>query len=83
MPISSLIVRTTTGAGPTLAGDLTDHPAIEVCQVTPEAVAIVTETPEEPMDRLLWKQLEAHDAVTHVELIYHNFEELESCHEEA
>lgn len=82
MPISSLIVRTEPGCSAEVGAMLATHPAIEVSHSTENAVAIVTETPEDSVDKLLWKQIEGMAGVTHVELIYHNFEDLEeSGHE--
>lgn len=83
MPISSLIVRVRPGEGARVGAALETHPAVEVSHVTADAVAVVTETPDDGVDRLLWKQLEAMDGVNHVELIYHNFEALEGQHDEA
>ena len=82
MPISSLIVRTEEGHTAEIGALLATHPAIEVSHVAESAVAIVTETPEDSVDKLLWKQIEGMAGVMHVELIYHNFEDLEvRCHE--
>lgn len=77
MPISSLIVRTQASQHDCVIETLATHPAIEVGHVGPGSIAVITETPGKDADTHLWKQIEAIDGVTHVELIYHNFEDLE------
>lgn len=83
MPVSSLIVRTETALTTPVGECLADHPLVTVTQVTPGAIAVVTETPDNRTDQHLWKQIEGIDGVTHLELIYHNFEDLEEIRHEA
>ena len=83
MPISSLIVRTETAHTGTVCAKLAAHPAIEISHATDDAITIVTETPGDDVDKHLWKQIEAFSGVTHVELIYHNFEDLEGTDHES
>ena len=79
MPISSLIVRTEEPKQAFVVEALATHPAIEVGHVGTGSIAVITETPGKDADTYLWKQIEAIEGVTHVELIYHNFEDLEGC----
>jgi nitrate reductase NapAB chaperone NapD len=83
VPISSLIVRTETAETEAVRALLANHPAIEVSHATADAIAIITETPGDDVDKHLWKQIEAFSGVTHVELIYHNFEDLEGTDHES
>ncbi|MCF6284631.1 MAG: chaperone NapD [Candidatus Hydrogenedentes bacterium] len=82
MPISSLIVRTAEDRTEAISAELATHPAIEVSHVTTGSIAIVTETPDDDVDKHLWKQIEAIHGVNFVELIYHNFEDLEGAEHE-
>ncbi len=77
MPISSLIVRTAEDRTDAISAKLATHPAIEVSYTVPGSVVIITETPDDHIDKHLWEQIEALDGVSLVELIYHNFEDLE------
>lgn len=83
MPVSSLIVRTETALTAQVGECLADNPLISVSHVQPGAIAVVTETPDDRTDKHLWQQIEGIEGVTHVELIYHNFEDLEETRHEA
>ena len=78
MPISSLIVRT---ASPEVAASLRDTiNAIGNCSVeriVGADLVVVTETVDIKDDKFIWDQLEMLGTVKSLELIYHNFEDLE------
>ncbi len=75
MPISSLVVHTGEEYTSKVRDQLNGHPVIEVVHVSGGAIAIVTETPDDSVDKLLWKQIEEIPGVSHLELVYHNFED--------
>lgn len=75
MPISSLLVHTREAHTSAVSARLSGHPAIEVAHTSADAIAIVTETPDDSVDKLLWHQIEEISGVTHLELVYHNFED--------
>ena len=77
MPISSLIVRTTEPDANGVARALETHPAVTTCEVRGADILIVTETGATSDDEALFKQFEQVEGVRAVELIYHNFEDLE------
>jgi len=77
MPISSLVIRTGPTATENVCEELASCPLIEIAHVQVGAIAAVTETPDDQTDQQLWKLIEGLHGVTHVELIYHNFEDLE------
>lgn len=81
MPISSLVVHAEEWARAAVCEHLAGHPAIEVVYVSERGVAIVTETPDDSIDKLLWRQIEAISGVTHLELVYHNFEDGKEYHD--
>jgi len=80
VPISSLVVHAEERCHSNVCGLLNGHPAIEVVHVSESAIAIVTETPDGSVDKLLWRQIEALSGVTHLELVYHNFEDGKEYH---
>ena len=75
MPISSLLVHTREELTSSVSARLSGHPAIDVAHISGAAIAIVTETPDDSVDKLLWHQIEEISGVTHLELVYHNFED--------
>ncbi len=77
MPISSLIVSAEEGATTRVVTALQALPEITLAQVEGERIAVLTETTSREADKALWDQLEQQDGVRAVELIYHNFEDLE------
>jgi nitrate reductase NapAB chaperone NapD len=77
MPVSSLIVRMSPQDTQGVLEQLSTHPLVSVLHAQPGAVAILTETPDDRTDQHLWKQIEKLAGVGHVELLYHNFEDLE------
>lgn len=80
MPISSLVVHAEEPCRNSVCEQLNGHPAIEVVHVSERAIAIVTETPDDSVDKLLWRQIEEISGVTHLELVYHNFEDGKEYH---
>ncbi len=77
MPISSLIVEV---AGAEVAGvvaAINQLPYAEVSHTEKERLVVLTDTPNQDADHELWKQLEGVPGVAIVNLIYHNFEDLE------
>ncbi len=83
MPISSLIVR----AAPEMAKQVADHirrlSGADVSRIQGDSIVAVTETETREQDKKLWDDMKAIDGVLGVDLIYHNFEDMEhGSHEE-
>jgi nitrate reductase NapAB chaperone NapD len=77
MPISSLMLSTADGQAPTVVRTVQDHPGITVAGVSGNRVAVLTETRTRAEDRDIWDALENTEHVVGVNLVYHNFEDLE------
>jgi len=77
MPVSSLIVRTTAGAAPRAAHAVGALAGVTSCAVDDTDLVVITETRATAEDEALWKRIEQVEGVLAVELIYHNFEDLE------
>lgn len=77
MPISSLILNTSVGHAATVASAIQDQPGVTVAGVKGESVVVLTETTDRGEDRGIWNALENTEHVVGVNLVYHNFEDLE------
>ncbi len=77
MPISSLIVRTKGGAAEQVSRDLQSMAGLEISHVDGNDLVILTETASREEDSLLWDAVAGTTNVLGLDLIYHNFEDLE------
>ena len=77
MPISSVIVRSSTEDVPIVAQAVKDIPNADVTTVSGENLIVVTQTDSREKDKQLWNTLEALPNVIGLDLIYYNFEDLE------
>lgn len=77
MPISSLIIRTTTERAAEVAEVANAIEGVSVTDIQGANLVTVTETDSRQDDKKLWDQLEKIEGVIAVDAIYHNFEDLE------
>ena len=77
MPISSLIVRTGEPDASRIVPALEAIGAVTSCDAQGPNIIVITETDATSEDEALWKTIEGVEGVVAVELIYHNFEDLE------
>ena len=77
MPISSLIIHATVGHAGAVAQAIQTRPGVTVTETRGEMLVVLTETANRDEDRHIWNELENTEHVVGVNLIYHNFEDLE------
>lgn len=78
MPISSLIVRTKANETNVIADQIrntVDH--TEVSNIEGDNIVVLTDTATRDEDKEIWGKIESIPGVLKVDLIYHNFEDLE------
>ena len=78
MPISSLIVRTNAEDSGSVVKAIEAVDGTAVLHVEDGAIAVLTETTSEEADQQLFHHIETIHSVIAVELIYHNFEDIEA-----
>lgn len=78
MPISSLIVRTKSERTQNVASSIGEITGAEVSRIEAESIVVITDTRDQHQDRRIWDAIEAMPGVIGVNLIYHNFEDLEN-----
>lgn len=77
MPITSLIVRTTADNIQTVAEKIRRLPGASVSDIKDDSLVVITDTEDRQADKALWDQMEQISGVAAVDVIYHNFEDLE------
>lgn len=77
MPISSLIIHAAIGHADAVAQAIQIRPGVTVAETQGERLVVLTETANRDEDRHIWNELENTEHVVGVNLIYHNFEDLE------
>ena len=78
MPISSLIARTDSPENASLVANVVSTiPRCSVERIEGNDLIILTETSDTKEDKAIWDQLEGLGHIQSLELIYHNFEDLE------
>ena len=77
MPITSLIVRVTAGDIQAVAEKIRSLPGAGVSDIKVDSLVAITETDDRQVDKALWDQIEQIPGVAAVDVIYHNFEDLE------
>ncbi|MBI2422368.1 MAG: chaperone NapD [Candidatus Hydrogenedentes bacterium] len=79
MPISGVILRTQPLTCPAVAQHCLLLPYITITHQQDDALVLVTDTPDARCERDIVGTLERIDGVVAVEVIYHNFEDLEGA----
>ena len=77
MPISSLIVRVDADVREQCAEAIGQIPCLTVSNIEEQGLVVIVETDDSHEDKALWQTIEAIEGVHAIELIYHNFEDLE------
>ena len=77
MPVSSLIVGTQEHQVGRVAEAIDRMPSTSVCRVVQNDIVVLTETRDQEEDRQLWNRMKQIPGVLTVDLIYHNFEDVE------
>lgn len=77
MPISSLIVRSTPEHVTDVADQIRAVSGASVTDIKGENVIVITDTASQDEDKQIWNQIEQLNGVCKVDLIYHNFEDVE------
>ena len=77
VPISSLIVRTEAAGTDAVVAEVSALAGATVSHVEGQDIVVLTETQARSEDTGLWERIESMHGVNAVELIYHNFEDLE------
>lgn len=78
MPVSGLIVRTRPSQARAVAHACATVPSVEVTHVDAAALVVVTQGNTEAADRQAMESLQKLAGVVAVELIYHNFEDVQA-----
>lgn len=81
MPVSSLIVSTQEHQAGRVAEAIDQMPSTSVCRVIQNDIVVLTETRDQQEDQRLWEQMKQIPGVLAVDLIYHNFEDVEEINE--
>ncbi len=79
MPISSLIVRTRPERVQQVVKRVLELDGTAAPETREDCVVVLTETADRRADKELWDSIEAIDGVTGLDLIYHNFEDLDGA----
>ena len=77
MPVSSVIVRKSeTANSDDLSSELASLDGATLKHVEGDSFAVLIDVPTQSEEKVLWNTLETIEGVTHVDLIYHNFEDV-------
>lgn len=77
MPISSLIVKTKKNTAQGIVNQLENLNGVSVAHVQGDDIVLLTETFNSKEDKSIWDQIESTPNVLNIDLIYHNFEDVE------
>lgn len=79
MPISSLIVRTRPECAQHVATRVIEFEGASAPERREDCIVVLTETADRDADKELWGAIQAIDGVMGVDLIYHDFEDLDGA----
>jgi nitrate reductase NapAB chaperone NapD len=77
IPISSLILRIGEGYSEAVRATVSSMEGVTISSEGENALAILSETVHPKEDKAIWAQLENIEGVLALELVYHNFEDME------
>lgn len=78
MPVSSVIVRKSENAdSDSLSSELASVDGATLKHVEGDSFVVLIDVPTPSEEKLIWNTLESIEGVSHVDLIYHNFEDVD------